>query len=76
MSKSGMTTLQVRILHSRCCGHAECVEALPQVFALDSKQKAMVLDPDMASFEALIDAAEACPCQAIVVEDDEGNLFP
>lgn len=70
-------TLQVRILHSECCGHAECVEALPQVFALDSKQKAVVLDPDAAARETLIDAAEACPCQAIVVEDDEGNpVFP
>jgi ferredoxin len=71
-----MTTLQVRILHAACCGNAACVEALPQVFALDSKQKAVVLDAEGASLELLIDAAEACPCQAIVVEDDEGLVFP
>jgi len=72
-----MTALQVRIVHSECCGHAACVEALPQVFVLDSKQKSVVLDPEAASAETLIDAAEACPCQAIVIEDDEGNpVFP
>jgi len=72
-----MTALQVRILHAECCGHAACVEALPQVFALDSKKKSVVLDPEAASPETLIEAAEACPCQAIVVEDDEGNpVFP
>ena len=71
-----MKTLQVRIIHSECCGHAACVEALPQVFALDSKKKSVVLDPDAADMDTLIEAAEACPCQAIVIEDDEGNVFP
>jgi ferredoxin len=63
----------VRILHSQCCGNALCVEIAPGVFALDSKQKSTVLDPEAASREALIEAAEACPCSAIVVEDDEGR---
>lgn len=74
---SGLTIMQVRILRSECCGHAQCVEAVPNVFALDSKNKAVVLDPDAASEEQLIESAEACPCQAIVVEDNEGNtVFP
>jgi ferredoxin len=69
--------MQVRIRRSACCGNAECVEIAPAVFALDSKNKAIVLDPDGASLEALLEAAEACPCEAIVVEDDDGNeLFP
>lgn len=69
--------MQVRILRSECCGNAQCVECVPEVFALDSKSKAVVLDPEAASPERLIEAAEACPCQAIVVEDDEGNtVFP
>ena len=64
-------------MHFECCGNALCVEAVPQVFALDSKNKAVVLDSEAASREMLIEAAEACPCQAIVVEDDEGNrIFP
>jgi ferredoxin len=69
--------MQVRILRPGCCGNAQCVEALPHVFALDSKSKAIVLDPEAATEEQLLEAAEACPCQAIVVEDDEGNpVFP
>jgi len=50
------------------------VEIAPEVFALDSRRKSTVLDPDAVPPERLIEAAEACPCQAIVVEDDEGNV--
>jgi len=69
--------MQLRIRRSDCCGNALCVELSPDVFALDSKQKAIVLDPEAASKEQLIEAAEACPCQAIEVLDDEGEIvFP
>lgn len=40
---------------------------------LDSKQKSVVLDADAGTREQLIEAARACPCGAIVVEDDDGN---
>ncbi len=65
--------MQVRIRHGACCGNAECVEIAPAVFALDSKNKVVVIDDEAASLELLIEAAEACPCGAIVVEDDDGN---
>jgi ferredoxin len=69
--------MQLRILRSECCGNAVCTEIAPDVFALDSKNKAIVLDPNADSPEKLNEAAESCPCQAIVVQDDEGNtLFP
>ena len=69
--------MQVRIIRSECCGNAQCCEIAPDVFALDSKKKAMVLDSEAAPLATLIEAAEACPCSAIVVEDDEGNeVFP
>ncbi len=69
--------MQVRIDRAACCGNAQCVEIAPAVFQLDSKNKSVVLDPEAASFETLIEAAEACPCQAISIEDDEGKrLFP
>jgi ferredoxin len=69
--------MQVRINRAECCGNAQCCEIAPDVFALDSKKKAVILDADAAPPEALIEAAEACPCSAIVVEDDEGNpVFP
>ena len=69
--------MHVRIVRNECCGNAQCVELAPEVFALDSKNKATVIDSGAAPPETLIEAAEACPCQAIVVEDDEGNqLMP
>jgi ferredoxin len=69
--------VQVRILRSECCGNGVCVETVPNVFVLDSKNKSVVIDPEAATREQLVEAAEACPCQAIVVEDDEGNtVFP
>lgn len=69
--------MQVRINRSECCGNAQCCEIAPDVFALDSKQKAVVLDSEAAPLAMLIEAAEACPCTAIEIEDDEGNtVFP
>jgi len=69
--------MQVRINRSECCGHAQCCEIAPDVFALDSRQKAVVLDSEAAPLAMLIEAAEACPCTAIAIDDDEGNpLFP
>lgn len=65
--------MNCRILRDACCGHAECVAIAPDVFALDSKQKAVVLDAEAGSREQLLEAAGACPCGAIVVEDDDGN---
>ena len=69
--------MQIRIRRTECCGNAECVEIAPNVFALDSKQKVTVLDEEAATRELLIEAAEACPCQAIELIDNEGNsIFP
>lgn len=69
--------MQIRILHKECCGNAVCCEIAPGVFALDSKNKARVLDPEAESAEKVLEAAEACPCSAILVLDDEGEtIFP
>jgi len=69
--------MQVRIIRAECCGNAQCCEIAPDVFALDSRNKAIVLDSEAAPLATLIEAAEACPCTAIMIEDDEGNVvFP
>jgi len=67
----------VRILRSECCGNGTCAEMVPAVFLLDSKNKSVVIDAEAADRATLLEVAEACPCTAIVIEDDEGNvLFP
>jgi ferredoxin len=69
--------MQIRIRRNDCCGNAECTQIAPGVFALDSKNKSTVLDPDAAPVETLIEAAESCPCQAIEILDNEGDqIFP
>jgi ferredoxin len=69
--------MQIRILRHECCGHSECVEIAPDVFALDERGKATVLDPEADTPEKLIEAAGACPCAAIEILDDEGDpVFP
>lgn len=67
----------IRILRNECCGHGQCMEIAPGTFALDGNHKAVVLDPDAEPVSALLEAAEACPCSAIEVLDDEGKIvFP
>ncbi|MCC6349441.1 MAG: ferredoxin [Candidatus Eisenbacteria bacterium] len=69
--------MQIRIRRSDCCGSGLCVEIAPAVFALDPKSKCMVLDPEADSPEKVLEAAEACPCQAIEVLNDDGDpIFP
>jgi ferredoxin len=65
--------MQVRIRRADCCGHAMCVEIAPDVFTIDADNKSIVIDEGAAPLATVIEAAEACPCQAIVVEDDEGR---
>ena len=49
----------------------------PTVFKLDDENKAVVLAPGSVDEETLMEAAESCPENAIIVEDDEGNqLYP
>ena len=67
----------VKILRSECCGNALCCELAPTVFWIDDRQKATVLDADSVPREILLEAAESCPCAAIVVEEDDGEqVFP
>ena len=69
--------MQIQILRNECCGNGTCCEIAPGVFALDSKNKSTVLDPEADTPAKVLEAAEACPCSAIVVMDDEGEVtFP
>ena len=69
--------MQLRILRNECCGHGTCVDIAPGVFALDPRNRCIVLDPEAEPAAKVLEAAEACPCTAIVVLDDEGEIvFP
>lgn len=64
--------MKVRVEEDKCCGYAACLSAAPDVFDLDSSQIAVVLIdgevPEQLQTCAR-EAAEACPTDAIVIED-------
>lgn len=69
--------VKVRIDRDACIGAANCVAIAPTVFQLDESNMAVVLDPASVSEDALWEAAEACPVDAVILEDDAGNqVYP
>jgi len=69
--------MKVRVDRDLCVGLGNCVAFAPTVFVLDKEKKAVVLDIASVDEKTLLEAAESCPEQAIIVEDDEGNqLYP
>ena len=60
-----------------CIGSAMCVATAPDVFDLDDEGLSYVVDPEAGDEDLLREAAEGCPMQAIMLEDDEGNqVYP
>ena len=56
-----------RIDEGACIAQGDCVEAAPQVFQLDDRASVIGTGPD----ELLMEAAENCPVEAIVLVDSE-----
>lgn len=59
-----------------CIGSGDCVDTAPKVFQLDEDDKAVVIDPDGASVDEVVDAAGNCPVSAIFVSGEGGDLYP
>jgi ferredoxin len=69
--------LKVRVDRELCIGVSNCVAIAPTVFKLDNESKAVVLDAASVNEKTLMEAAESCPQDAIIVEDDTGKqLYP
>jgi ferredoxin len=69
--------MKVKVDRELCIGVGNCVAIAPTVFKLDDENKAVVLASGSVDEETLMEAAESCPENAIIVEDDEGNqLYP
>ena len=68
--------IQVTVDRALCIGSGDCVDTAPDVFQLDDEDKAVVVDPDGASLDDVIDAARNCPVSAILVAGEEGDLYP
>ncbi len=56
-----------------CEGNAECVSLAPGVFELDDEELCVVIDPEGAKDKRILDAARACPVDAITLIDENGE---
>ena len=69
--------MKVRVDRDLCVGIGNCVAVAPAVFKLDSANKATVNNVSSVSEDKLTSAAESCPVNAIIIEDDQGNqMYP
>ena len=63
----------IKIDRNLCSGYGDCVGLAPEVFAQDSDNISVVIDPEGAEDEMVLDAARACPVDAITLVDEHGD---
>jgi ferredoxin len=73
---SPQNQIEVTVDRSLCIGSGDCVDTAPNVFQLDEEDKAVVVDPDGAAVDEIVQAAANCPVSAIFVVGEEGDLYP
>jgi ferredoxin len=61
--------LVIEIDRELCYGFGDCVSTAPDVFELDADEKAIVIDPNGAPRDELVEAAANCPVMAITIRD-------
>jgi ferredoxin len=68
---------RIKIDRTLCTGYAECVGIAPEVFKLGDDNISVVVDSEAADEETVLDAARACPVDAITVLDEfDDQLWP
>jgi ferredoxin len=70
--------MKITIDKEKCTGHNNCVSIAPNVFDVDDKFKAIILDPKGDSDEDILKAAKMCPTLAIILDDEVtgARIFP
>ena len=70
--------MHIRVDRVLCKGAGSCVVIAPGVFRMDDEDKAEVIDQYGESDDVIWKAAESCPFDAIILEDEETGdwLYP
>ena len=68
--------VHIEVDRALCIGSSDCVDTAPDVFQLDAEDKAVVVDPDGAPLDVVLEAAGNCPVTAIFVIGEKGDLYP
>ena len=75
--KEGSNISKIIVDRDLCIGVASCVTVSPATYKLDSENKAIVIDPNAASDEEIMMAAQSCPTKAIILIDKSGKqIYP
>jgi ferredoxin len=73
---SPVNRIRVEVDRDLCIGSGDCVATVPEVFELDDEGKAIVLDPDAAATDDIVEAGRNCPVTAIFVIGEDGDIYP
>ena len=68
--------IAIEVDRDLCIGSGDCVATAPAVFELDDDGKAVVIDPDGAATDDVVEAARNCPVSAIFVLGEDGDIYP
>jgi len=70
--------MKITIDRTKCEGYAKCIQVSPNVFKLDAKMIADVIDAKADTDEKILFAAKLCPTKAIALEEEGTGkkLFP
>jgi ferredoxin len=69
--------IAIEVDRALCYGFGDCVDTLPEVFALDDEDTAIVLNPDAAPIDDITEAAQNCPVDAIIILAEDGEqIYP
>ena len=69
--------MKVIVDRDLCQGIGNCVALAPEVFQLDKENKAVSTHIEDINQEKIREAAESCPLDAIILQDDEGEqIYP
>jgi len=66
-------TYKIVVDREKCQGIGACVGAAPDVFELDNEAKAVVINAEGSDDDTILEAAEACPLDAIILYNEEGK---
>ena len=77
MAVSSRNRVTIEVDRQLCYGFGDCVDSAPAVFALDDEDVSVVIDPDGAPLDDVVEAAQNCPVDAIVILDEDGDqIYP
>ncbi|GHD98245.1 ferredoxin [Streptomyces alanosinicus] len=68
----------IEVDRSVCIGSAQCVHHAPDDFSLDAARQSHPAAPDTDANEPILQAAESCPVEAILItlRDSGEAVFP